>query len=108
MVLRGAGVEEGIAGPDERRDGAEALRGGTAGKPAGEGRAGGGEGIAPGRWPEATLAEQSSKGDREKVKIAVQLRQETLVTVVWLATRLQMGSVANVNTLLYQWQRRRK
>jgi hypothetical protein len=37
------------------------------------------------------------------VKIAVRLRQETLVTVAWIAARLQMGSVANVNTLLYRW-----
>jgi hypothetical protein len=27
------------------------------------------------------------------------LRKETLVTVAWIAQRLQMGSVANVNTL---------
>ena len=55
------------------------------------------------RWTEATLGERN-KGDREKVKIAVRLRKETLVTVAWIAERLQMGSVANVNTLLYQWR----
>jgi hypothetical protein len=38
---------------------------------------------------------------KEKVKIAVRLRRETLVTVEWIAERLRMGSVANVNTLLY-------
>ena len=29
---------------------------------------------------------------------------ETLVTVAWIAERLQMGSMANVNTLLYPWR----
>jgi REP element-mobilizing transposase RayT len=55
------------------------------------------------RWTEATLAERN-KGDLEKLKMAVRLRKETLVTVAWIAGRLQMGSVANVNTLLYQWR----
>jgi putative transposase len=55
------------------------------------------------RWTEATLGERK-KGEVEKVKIAVRLRQETLVTVAWIAARLQMGSVANVNTLLYCWR----
>jgi hypothetical protein len=55
------------------------------------------------RWTEATLGERK-KGEFEKVKIAVRLRQETLVTVAWIAARLQMGSVANVNTLLYRWR----
>lgn len=59
------------------------------------------------RWTERTLG-GLAKGDREKVKIAVRLRQETLVTVAWIAERLQMASVANVNTLLYQWQQGRK
>jgi hypothetical protein len=55
------------------------------------------------RWTEAVLG-QRKKGDVEKVKIAVRLREETLVTVAWIAERLQMGSVANVNTLLYRWR----
>ncbi len=54
-------------------------------------------------WTEATLGERA-KGDREKMKIAVRLRRETLVTVAWIAARLQMGSVAHVNTRLYQWR----
>ena len=56
------------------------------------------------RWQEAAL-EQRAKGDPEKVKIAIRLRKETLMTVAWIAQRLRMGSVANVNTLLYQWRR---
>ena len=55
------------------------------------------------RWTEATLGERK-KGEVEKVKIAMRLRKETLVTVSWIAARLQMGSVANVNTLLYHWR----
>jgi REP element-mobilizing transposase RayT len=55
------------------------------------------------RWTEATLGERK-KGDVEKVKIAIRLRKETLVTVAWIAARLQMGSVANVNTLFYHWR----
>jgi len=57
-------------------------------------------------WTEATLGERA-KGDREKVKVALRLRQETLETVAWIAQRLQMGSVANVNTLLYHWRQAR-
>ena len=42
------------------------------------------------------------------MKMAVRLRKETLVTVAWIAQRLRMGSVANVNTLLYQWRQRKQ
>jgi hypothetical protein len=59
------------------------------------------------KWTEGTL-EKRNKGDREKVKIAGRLRKETLVTVAWIAQRLQMGSVANVNTLLYQWRQKNR
>ena len=51
------------------------------------------------RWTERTLA-QRAKGDPDKVRVAGRLRRETLVTVAWIAERLQMGCVANVNTLL--------
>ena len=56
------------------------------------------------RWTKPTL-EEKAKGDEEKVRIAVRLRRETLVTVAWIARRLRMGSVANVNTLLFHWRR---
>ena len=55
-------------------------------------------------WTEATL-KQRAKGDRDKLRIAVRLRQETLVTAAWIAERLRMGSVANVHTLLYHWRK---
>ena len=54
-------------------------------------------------WTESTLAERR-KGATEKVKLALRLRQETLVTVAWIAQRLKMGSVATVNTLLCHWR----
>ena len=54
-------------------------------------------------WTESTLVERR-KGEAEKVKLALRLRRETLVTVAWIAQRLNMGSVANVNTLLYHWR----
>jgi hypothetical protein len=46
-----------------------------------------------------------AKEDFEKMRIAARLRRETLVTVGWIAERLRMGSVANVNTLLDPWRR---
>jgi putative transposase len=55
-------------------------------------------------WTEGTLRKRA-KGDPAKVQIAVRLRRETLVTVAWVAARLQMGSVAHVNTRLYQWRK---
>ena len=58
-------------------------------------------------WTESTLGERR-KGDAEKVRLAVRLRQETLVTVAWIAQRLKMGSAANVNTLLYRWRQDKK
>ena len=58
------------------------------------------------RWKEETLGRRK-KGDPEKIEIALRLRKETLVTVAWIAKRLRMGSVANVNTLLYHRRRNR-
>jgi hypothetical protein len=40
--------------------------------------------------------------------MAVRLRRETLMTVAWIAKRLEMGRVGHVNTLLYQWRRKAK
>jgi len=56
------------------------------------------------RWREGTW-EERRKGDEEKAKIAMRLRKETVVTAAWIAARLPMGSVANVNALLYQQRR---
>lgn len=52
------------------------------------------------KWREEELARRR-KGDAEKIKIAQRLRTETLVSVAWIARRLQMGSVSYVNNRLY-------
>ncbi|HRZ35663.1 MAG TPA: transposase [Candidatus Paceibacterota bacterium] len=52
------------------------------------------------RWTEAEL-ERRAKGDAGKVAIAVRLRAETVMTVKWIAQRLQMGAPGYVHHLLY-------
>ena len=51
------------------------------------------------RWKEADLAEQR-KGDPGKVRIARRLRQETTMTLAWIARRLNMGVWTHVSNLL--------
>jgi putative transposase len=63
-----------------------------------------GEELRRRRWTEQTLKERK-KGDKEKIAMAMRLRKETVMTVAWIAARLHMGSVANVNTLLYHRRR---
>ena len=55
-------------------------------------------------WREEDLGRRA-KGDAVKVALAVRLREETVMTVKWIAERLQMGAPGYVNLLLY---RRRK
>jgi hypothetical protein len=50
-------------------------------------------------WTEKELGRRP-KGDKEKVKIDLRLRQETTVTVGWIAGRLKMGSRGAVSNLL--------
>lgn len=50
-------------------------------------------------WPEADLAARR-KGDPGKVRIARRLRQETTMTLAWIANRLRMGSWTHVSNLL--------
>jgi len=52
------------------------------------------------RWREEDLGRRA-KGDAVKVALAVRLRTETVMTVKWIAERLQMGSPGYVNLLLY-------
>jgi REP element-mobilizing transposase RayT len=47
------------------------------------------------RWTESDLRERR-KGDAEKVKLALRLRRESIMTLKWIAQRLQMGSWTNV------------
>ncbi|HLX68457.1 MAG TPA: transposase, partial [Verrucomicrobiae bacterium] len=51
-------------------------------------------------WSEADL-ELTRKGDRRKVKIARRLRQETTMTLKWIAERLKMGTWTHVTNRLY-------
>jgi hypothetical protein len=46
-------------------------------------------------WAEADLAVQR-KGDRRKVRVARRLRQETTMTLQWIADRLKMGTWTHV------------
>ncbi len=52
------------------------------------------------RWREEELGRRA-KGDAVKVALATRLRRETVMTVGWIAQRLQMGSPGYVNHLLY-------
>ena len=52
------------------------------------------------RWREEDLGRRA-KGDAVKVALAVRVRTETVMTVKWIAERLQMGSPGYVNLLLY-------
>jgi hypothetical protein len=57
-------------------------------------------------WKRSDLS-KSQKGDPVKVKIASQLREQTVMTIEWIVNRLQMGTRTHLNHLLY-WHRRRK
>lgn len=56
------------------------------------------------RWTEADLVKRA-KGDPGKVKIAGRLREETLVTVKWIAARVGMGTASYVDNRLYRWRK---
>ena len=51
------------------------------------------------RWSEAELAERR-KGDSQKVALARRLRQETTMTLHWIAHRLNMGTAGSLANLL--------
>jgi putative transposase len=51
------------------------------------------------RWTEKSLGERR-KGDPEKVKMALRLRRESIMTLKWIARRLAMGSWTNVSNCL--------
>jgi hypothetical protein len=55
-------------------------------------------------WNEAQLAKRA-KTDPVKTALAARIREETTVTIRWLARRLQMGTRQTLNAALY---RRRK
>jgi REP element-mobilizing transposase RayT len=57
------------------------------------------------RWRESELSRRR-KGDPEKIKIALRLRQETTMTLAWIAETLRMGTRMHLSHLLYWHQRR--
>jgi len=57
-------------------------------------------------WEESDL-EQHRKGAPQKLKIALRLRQQTTMTLAWVAQRLQMGTKTHLSHLLY-WDERGK
>ena len=93
MVLRGESVEERTAGADERALGPEHY--GEERQESQEEKAQRvvAEELRRRRWKEASLG-QRAKGDPEKVKIAMRLRKETLMTVAWIAERLQTKALS--------------
>ena len=56
------------------------------------------------RWSAQDL-ERHRKGDGRKLRIARRLREETTMTLAWIAERLRMGSKTHLAHLLY-WQQR--
>ena len=54
-------------------------------------------------WTGAELV-QRAKGDARKIRIAHRLREETAVTLKWIATELHMGSWTNVSNLIARAQ----
>ena len=55
--------------------------------------------LARRRWLEKEL-EEKPKTDLQKARIARRLRQETTMTLAWIAHRLQMGSVNTLKNTL--------
>lgn len=56
-------------------------------------------------WGDADLRERR-KGDPEKVRIARRLRQETIMTLKWVAQELHKGAWTNVSNLLSAMRRK--
>ena len=59
------------------------------------------EGLKELGWREKELDERR-KGDKGKVRMARRLRQETTMTLAWIAKRLKMGSRTYVENLVYE------
>jgi hypothetical protein len=57
-------------------------------------------------WTGADLVERA-KGDVQKIRIAEVLRQETTMTLAWIAAALRMGTKTHLSHLLY-WHGKEK
>jgi hypothetical protein len=56
-------------------------------------------------WKETTWR-NGAREDPVRIKIALQLREQSVMTMEWIAQRLQTGTRTYLNHLLYcQWQR---
>ena len=58
-------------------------------------------GLKAARWTEKDLGLRR-KSDKVKVQLAARLRQETTMTLKWIAQRLQMGAWTHLNKRLYE------
>ncbi len=56
------------------------------------------------RWKASDL-EKRAKGEPGKVEMAGRLREETTVTVKWIAERMGMGTAGYLNNRLYRWRK---
>ncbi len=65
------------------------------------------EGLRKLGWTETELAKRP-KGDRTKLKLAVQLRRETTMRLKWIAGRLRMGKGASRSNRLSKRRRKGK
>lgn len=99
LVFRGERVEAGIAAQAAERVGAPPY--GAERPESGEAKAERlvQEELASLGWQEADLAARR-KGDPGKVRIARRVRQETTMTLRWIAARRRMGSWTPVSNLL--------
>jgi hypothetical protein len=55
-------------------------------------------------WNESELRKRA-KTDPGKLAAAMRLREQTTVTIQWIATRLRMGTRQTVNAALYRWRK---
>ena len=55
--------------------------------------------------PEVYGTREAATGDRLKVRMAARLREETTMTVDWIAKRLSMGTGGCLNIRLYRWRK---
>jgi hypothetical protein len=58
-------------------------------------------------WTEAELSRRR-KGDPDKVEMASQLREQTMMTLKWIAHRLKMGAWTHVSNCLVQKRKKEK
>jgi REP-associated tyrosine transposase len=58
-------------------------------------------GLKKAKWTEEDLRLRR-KSDGVKIRLAAQLRQETTMTLKWIAARLQMGTWTHLNKRLYE------